>query len=171
MGKSYGDNAKCPSALPCVLLHASVSSSLLQFEQSFLDNWAEEHLAISPDCSFWGWGIWLCSHHVDGAWKWLDDERRDKPTGCQVVSHCLHCLGSWKLLIRTADCELLAFFKSVKKISEVTKVVTFLGHEFLVCLAGERWGKGHTMGEIKPVKLFQELLILIKMQHLGTFTK
>lgn len=74
-------------------------------------------------------------------------------------------------MIRTADCELLAFFKSVKKISEVTKVVTFLGHEFLVCLAGERWGKGHTMGEIKPVKLFQELLILIKMQHLGTFTK
>lgn len=115
MGKSYGDNAKRPSALPCVLLHASVSSSLLQFEQSFLDNWAEEHLAISPDCSFWGWGIWLCSHHVDGAWKWLDDEQRDKPTGCQVVSHCLHCLGSWKLLIRTADCELLAFFKSVRK--------------------------------------------------------
>lgn len=47
MGKSYGNKTKSPFALWRIAFHVLTSSSLLKFEKSFLDNWAEWYFAGS----------------------------------------------------------------------------------------------------------------------------
>ena len=67
--------------------------------------------------------------------------RGTNPLGVrQYLTVCIVlAAGSCWLELQSVSC--LHFKKGEKKISEVTKVVSFLGHELLVCLAGEHGKK------------------------------